>query len=290
MIDPSAFISYAQYNEDVILSALFYDVKKGFYVDVGANHPLIDSVTKAFYKQGWHGINIEPIERLYKLIAKDRPQDINLQIGVGAEEGLQNFREYTDLPGHSTFDTKQKNAESQDLVHQDYKVKLQSLAQIFGEHEVGHIHFLKIDVEGFEHEVIKGNNWQKYRPEVICIEANHVSENWKQELKKNDYDLFLFDGLNEYYVEKKSWWRTQDFAERAAVLDYSALKYHHWKSWHDSQGAFQKQVAAQHNEITRLTDLATLSLKGRGLTSRLKRASYGLTIDLYRFYKRRPKK
>jgi len=54
------FPSYAQYNEDIILLALLYDVEKGFYVDVGANYPVIDSVTKLFYQHGWRGINIEP--------------------------------------------------------------------------------------------------------------------------------------------------------------------------------------------------------------------------------------
>ncbi len=69
-------ITYAQYNEDIILKALLYDVKKGFYVDVGANDPDDDSVTKLFYQNGWNGINIEPIESLHKELIRSRPKHL----------------------------------------------------------------------------------------------------------------------------------------------------------------------------------------------------------------------
>ena len=36
--------SYAQFLEDIVLFLFLYDVKKGFYIDVGANDPIKDSV------------------------------------------------------------------------------------------------------------------------------------------------------------------------------------------------------------------------------------------------------
>ena len=56
-----SFISYAQNFEDVMLRRVFAELDTGFYIDVGANDPSADSVTKAFYDAGWHGINIEPL-------------------------------------------------------------------------------------------------------------------------------------------------------------------------------------------------------------------------------------
>jgi peptide methionine sulfoxide reductase MsrB len=61
-------ISYAQNREDVIIDAFFPDLKKGFYVDIGAADPNYDSVTKFFYEKGWSGINIEPNPQLFKLL------------------------------------------------------------------------------------------------------------------------------------------------------------------------------------------------------------------------------
>ena len=60
----SNFTSYSQFYEDLILFCIFYEVKNGFYIDVGANDPNIISVTKAFYLRGWYGINIEPLPNL----------------------------------------------------------------------------------------------------------------------------------------------------------------------------------------------------------------------------------
>ena len=81
------FTSYSQFYEDLILFCIFYDVKNGFYIDVGANDPNHISVTKAFYLRGWNGINLEPLPDKYELLLKERKRDLNLQIGVGNEKG-----------------------------------------------------------------------------------------------------------------------------------------------------------------------------------------------------------
>ena len=86
----SNFVSYSQDFEDFILFYLF--IEKGFYIDVGANDPNIFSVTKAFYERGWHGINIEPLPFKYKLLKQYRPRDINLQYGIGLNEGNATIR------------------------------------------------------------------------------------------------------------------------------------------------------------------------------------------------------
>lgn len=77
------FISYAQNFEDVMLRRALKDVKKGFYIDVGANDPVIDSVIKAFYDTGCRGINIEPVHDWLEKLQKYRPDDINIQTAVG---------------------------------------------------------------------------------------------------------------------------------------------------------------------------------------------------------------
>src|SRR5690349_21423386 len=92
-------ISYAQNREDIILSGFFKNLKKGFYVDVGANHPDTLSITKIFYDQGWSGVNLEPNRELYNLIAQARPRDINLNIGAADTKGELTLREYPDGDG-----------------------------------------------------------------------------------------------------------------------------------------------------------------------------------------------
>ena len=82
----SNFTTYSQFLEDYILFYIFYDVKNGFYIDVGANDPNHFSVTKAFYLRGWHGINIEPLPDKYRSLLLYRNRDINLNIGAGENQ------------------------------------------------------------------------------------------------------------------------------------------------------------------------------------------------------------
>ena len=88
-----SFVSYAQNSEDVMIWRALKHVAEGFYIDVGANDPTLYSVTRAFYDKGWHGINIEPVAEFFDRLKSERPRDINLQIGAGAEAGSFPFFE-----------------------------------------------------------------------------------------------------------------------------------------------------------------------------------------------------
>ena len=85
------FQSYSEYYEDLILYIILSDIEKGFYIDIGAYDPNKVSVTKMFYLKGWHGINIEPLSDQIKKFYLERPNDINLQLVVGKEEGNVTF-------------------------------------------------------------------------------------------------------------------------------------------------------------------------------------------------------
>lgn len=203
----SKIISYAQNREDVILDLFFRGRKSGFYVDVGANHPLYDSVTKLFYDKGWHGINVEPSQKMFQLLSHDRPRDINLNIGLSDRAGKNMLREY-EAPGYSTFAQEMKHEHSSKPRHDtvkyhDYEVEIDTLSSVLERLGVGSIQFLKVDVEGYEYAVLSGNDWKKYRPEIVCVEANHIYHDWRPLLEKHGYKEAFSDGLNAYYVAKE---------------------------------------------------------------------------------------
>src|SRR5262245_6574624 len=70
-----------------MLARLFVGQRHGCYVDVGAWHPVIHSVTKHFYDSGWQGVNVEPIREQFELFTRDRTRDINIQAAVGDTPG-----------------------------------------------------------------------------------------------------------------------------------------------------------------------------------------------------------
>ena len=98
------FVSYAQNREDVVLArALRPDDRRGFWVDVGAGDPILDSVTAAFAERGWRGVNVEPLPREHQRLCAARPADTNLRVALGARAGLGKlFVEPTDKPRRRT--------------------------------------------------------------------------------------------------------------------------------------------------------------------------------------------
>jgi FkbM family methyltransferase len=213
-------VSYAQNREDVLLSAFFLDQKKGFYVDVGANDPDADSVTKYFYERGWHGINIEPNPGLYAALQQQRPRDTNINAGISDKEGMLTFREY-EGNGLSTFskETMQELAGEHNPrtdTYKDYQVEVKRLDSILQASAPAGIDFMKIDVEGYEYEVISSNDWNSYRPKVLCIEVNHIHKDWVSILEKHDYKKMFDDGLNNYYVDTRR--KDIDFQYIRAVI------------------------------------------------------------------------
>ena len=83
--------SYSQSGEDMILNTILCDLKKGFYVDVGANNPTIQSNTHFFYKKGWCGINIDALPGSMRIFNLIRPRDINLEIPISDKEKKLNY-------------------------------------------------------------------------------------------------------------------------------------------------------------------------------------------------------
>src|SRR2546430_11530274 len=79
--------SYSQNGEDVRLARAFSGQPTGFYVDVGAGGPVVDSVTKHFYDRGWRGINVEPDPEAFRLLAEERPRDVSLAVACSDAAG-----------------------------------------------------------------------------------------------------------------------------------------------------------------------------------------------------------
>lgn len=232
-----SFISYAQNFEDVLLWRALKHVQNGFYIDVGANDPEEHSVTKAFYDANWHGINIEPMPSYHQTFLAQRPRDINLAVACGAEEGSITLFDTPGVNGWASTDpatATAHRAEGIDVV--EVQVPLRTLNNICAEHVTGDIHFLKIDVEGFEGEVLRGLDLRRWRPWVLVIEATlpnsrvTVHEQWEHLVTPHDYHFAWFDGLNRYYVAGERRELMDALTVQANVFD-DFIGHHLDKAW-----------------------------------------------------------
>ncbi|MEH2286202.1 MAG: FkbM family methyltransferase [Nostoc sp.] len=221
------FISYAQNFEDVLLNRVFRHKTKGFYIDVGALHPTVDSVTKAFYDLGWSGINIEPIKEYYNIFQKERPRDINLNIAISNSEGNLDFFQVVGQPGNSTLNKEiaDKIAQEKGLELSRYTVYVKTLAEVCKKYVDQNIDFLKIDVEGVEEEVILGGNWEIFRPTILVIETTLPNTNIRCKnnipifLREKGYQQVFFDGINDYYISEESGDLAKHFSFPVNILD-----------------------------------------------------------------------
>ncbi|MEP6941978.1 MAG: FkbM family methyltransferase [Betaproteobacteria bacterium] len=201
-----SFVSHAQNYEDVMLWRALKDVRNGRYIDVGAQDPDVDSVTRAFYDRGWSGINIEPVAKYHDLLAKCRPRDVNLLAALGGAAAELPFFEIPDS-GLSTLDPDIADRHrAAGRIVTTRQVRQRTLDDVWREHVVGDVHFLKIDAEGSETDVLRGISFAEHRPWIVLVEAvaplsqTPKHQGWEFVLTDAGYTFAYFDGLNRFYV------------------------------------------------------------------------------------------
>lgn len=244
------FISYAQNFEDVLLWRALGHIKRGFYIDVGANDPVEHSVTKAFYDAGWRGINVEPLPAFHQEFLQQRPRDINLAVAAGSTEGSLTLYDIPLVNGWASPDPEVAEAHrAEGFEVSEMTVPVRTLAGICAEHAAGDIHFLKVDVEGFEGEVLRGMDFERWRPWVLVIEAtlpnsrvtNHAS--WEHLVTGHRYHYAHFDGLNRYYVAEEHKELLEVLEIQPNVFD-EFISHHLDKAWDAKRRADEGLVKA----------------------------------------------
>ena len=202
------FISYSLNFEDVILHRAFLGQERGFYVDVGAGHPRLANDTCALHDRGWSGINVEPSETLVEAFREARPSDRNLCLALSDAEGELLFHEIAGT-GLSTGDPSLAEAHAaRGYEVQVRRVPVSTLARVLDDAGAPAVDVLKVDVEGMEEQVLAGNDWTRFRPRVVLVEATYPESPERRPtgirafLEERGYRHVLFDGLNDFYVEQ----------------------------------------------------------------------------------------
>ncbi|MET3879059.1 FkbM family methyltransferase [Chitinophaga sp. OAE865] len=167
--------AFSSEGEDLILQRIFDGKKKGVYIDVGAHHPFRVSNTYLLYKRRWTGINIDPMPGSMALFNRYRPKDINLEIGVSAVKQQLTYFIFNE-PALNTFSpekVKEYTQVSRYRVIDEKKIDTWPLAEILDTYLAKDVKIdvLTIDAEGFDMEVLRSNNWDKYRPAYVLAES-----------------------------------------------------------------------------------------------------------------------
>ena len=208
-VTPAPFVSYAQNGEDVVLWRALGGVSAGRYVEVGANHPRDDSVTRAFYDRGWSGITIEPVPYFADLQRAERPRDHLVQAAITNTGRGQITLHVVPGTGLSTIvDAVSDRHADAGIDHVDLLVPTLRLDDVLAESgRAGEeIHFMLIDVEGAERDVLQSVDLRRWRPWVLVVEATEPNSTvtthseWEPGLIAQGYQYCLFDGVSRFYV------------------------------------------------------------------------------------------
>jgi len=191
-LDGHANKSYSQEGEDLILRRLFEHKPDGFYVDVGAHHPMRFSNTYLLYRKGWHGINIDAMPGSMKAFNRKRKRDINLEIPVSDKRETLTYYMFNEpaLNGFSRELARERDGRGDCRVIAKQDITTATLEEILDKYlpDGQEIDFMSVDVEGLDLQVLKSSNWEKYRPAYVLAEILNSS---LETLAASDIHAFL---------------------------------------------------------------------------------------------------
>ena len=248
-------ISYAQNFEDVILWRALKTVQNGFYIDIGAQDPILDSVSRHFYEAGWRGVHVEPTSTYAVKLRRDRPDEEVLQCAVGGSGGSMRFFEIPDTGLSTGVEHIARGHEEAGFRVEETVVPVRSMADLLASYPDRDVHWLKIDCEGMEREILGSWGSCPARPWIVVVESTlpgtRVSshEQWESDLVGRGYAFVYDDGLNRFYVSERQAHLQAVFGPGPNCFDDFSIApvcqmFH----------ATDRELAAKRDELVRLQD------------------------------------
>jgi FkbM family methyltransferase len=257
-------ITYAQNFEDVMLWRALGHIENGFYVDIGAQDPVADSVSLAFYERGWRGVHVEPVPVYAQALREARPDETVLQAAIGEEGPLVSIFEIPNTGLSTAKDDIAQVHEVAGFASQRFEVACVRLADLLDRWSDREVHWLKIDVEGMEGSVLRSWAPSSVRPWIVLLEATvpRSQEPSFAELEpvilQLGYKFAYFDGLNRFYVSKAHRELLSAFAAPPNVFDGFALS---GTACNGFSNRLKELVANERAEINRLSAQAVQQLQ-----------------------------
>jgi len=188
-------------GEQELIREFFNSKKDGYFVDVGANHPTIESQTWHLEQIGWKGLLIEPTPNYCDMLREKRSSTV-VQYACSSPENENKLLKLTMASGGSTLNPDLLMGKGAKGL-QTIEVPCRTIDSILEEYNVpSGFDFMSIDIEGHEMEMFAGFNFTKWRPKLILLEDHVIDHKKHNHMKSNRYQLILRTGMNSWYVPK----------------------------------------------------------------------------------------
>lgn len=223
------FVSYAQNFEDVMLWRALKHVGPGRYIDIGAQDPMVDSVSLAFYEQGWRGVHVEPNPEYARLLRAARPDETVIEAAISTAGGTIAFFEIMDTGLSTGVAAIAEEHRREGFASRRIEVPAMKLARLLDRFEGQDVHWLKIDVEGMEEDAIASWAPSTVRPWIVVVESTRpgspesTGTPWESALLGLGYERVYRDGLNNFYLSRQHLDLKRHFEVPPNVFDYFKL-------------------------------------------------------------------
>lgn len=179
----------------------FFGGRKGFYVDVGANDPVLDSQSEHLEKLGWTGLLVEPDPDCCELLRRTRSGTV-VEMACSSPENAGKSLQLNRAGPHSTLEDRPIAIGA--VVRSTVAVQCETLDAMLRQNAAPKgFDLLSMDIEGHELVALSGFTFSEWRPQLVLIE-DHVTHHQKHALMRaNAYSLLLRTGLNSWYVPEQ---------------------------------------------------------------------------------------
>ena len=203
---------YSQFDQDKWLHQnIFPNKTKGYFVDIGAYDGVHCSNTKFFEDQGWSGVCVEPLPRVFKTLQKNRT--CLCKQGV-ISHFKENEVEFCDIDGYcemlSGVVANYSEEHKRRIVSEEHinggstrskiKVKNLTFSDITNNTEID---LLDIDTEGGELDILKNIDFNKYKTFCILVENNYNDGSLNSFLASKNFRLKHSLVCDQVYINNK---------------------------------------------------------------------------------------
>jgi FkbM family methyltransferase len=210
-------ISFSQSGEDLIVDYIFKvrGLDTFSYLDIGANHPSYINNTYAFYLKGCWGVNIEPNPKMIEKFKALRPKDISIEAGASIENGELIYYQM-ETPELNTFSKEHAEymVERGHTIIREMSIPVYTINHII-EHNFKGLtpNVIFIDAEGMDLVLLKSIDFDRFKPEVLCVESVTYETNGRgvkdteliEYISGKDYMMYADTNINSIFVRKDFW-------------------------------------------------------------------------------------
>jgi FkbM family methyltransferase len=228
VIAPSPY--RGQFGQDAFLDRLvFHGFRDGYFVDVGAHDGESGSNSVFFERaRGWRGLCIEPNLAVFAQLRRARTAEC-IRCCIAAKSGEVAFLQVTGpsemLSGMAaTYDEEHRRhleaeAAADGSTYRTVTVPALPLAPLLEERRIVAIHFLGIDTEGGEIEILRSLDFARVFVHAIAVEENYRDDGIAALLGAVGFVPLLRLAVDTIYLNRRS-----PFFTRALVMRCRALR------------------------------------------------------------------